>query len=138
MLHPHSSGSLRGLCGMGRRWEIVRERFLRAISRGGVHHIHPCSIGQFYIPNLTERSWEIQLAMCMRRREIWLLVNTSIICHDQHLMECWSCMIFMSLITCRPSKQTDRHIHDSVLLSQNLPVNDTLIGNSDACPKRTA
>lgn len=106
MLHPHSSGSLQGPCGMGRRWEVVRERFLWAVSRGGVHHIHPCSIGQFYIPNLTERSWEIQLAVCMRRREIWLLVNTSIICHDQHLMECWNCMIFMSLITCRPSKQT--------------------------------
>ena len=47
---------------------------LWAVLRNGLLHPHPCSIGQFYVHNLTERSLEMQLAV-YTRRETQLLVR---------------------------------------------------------------
>ena len=55
------------------QWEgemgFVPGLILWAVLRNGLLHPHPCSVGQFYVHNLTEWSLEVQLAVYTRRRE---------------------------------------------------------------------
>ena len=65
LVMPHSPSVMdsKVLVGGGEIGGCVQVIFMGR-GRSGIHHIHPCSSGEFYVLSLSQRAWEMQLSIC--------------------------------------------------------------------------